>query len=1355
MRLAMFRLGAERPARLFWVIHHLAVDAVSWSVLIADLARACQQAEAGEPVTLPAKTTSFQRWAEHLVAFAGRDAFTAERASLATQVPAPLPRDRAGAANRLEFLGEHRVRLAVSATAAMLDRALRPYNVGVQELLLAALAEALHDWTGHPEIWIDLEGHGREAVVGDLDVSRTVGWFTTLFPLRLPLAASDAIERLILVKEALRGVPRRGLGYGLLRHLHPEGERIAWPETEISFNYLGQVGEPVDGALDLRRAAEAIGPSQAGQGERPHLLAINARIVDASLTVSFAYSRAHHDGATIEALAAALLRNLETLICRCGAPGAGAVTPSDFPLVELSRPQLASVLRQVEADGNEVEAIHPLIAVQPALLRETLASGSMAMWRTQVVLEIKGTLDPESLREAWRRVLRGQPLLRSCFAWSDLAEPVQVVRRQLDIPWQRIDGSELGDGPEALRRLCARLAEEELPLNRAPLMQLLLLRWAEDRHTLVFDSHHLLADGWSLGVIMRDLATALVDQQRGRESRSASPGVYERYLRWRADLDLEPSRQFWAQTLGGLDGPTPMPAEALELGGTTAGGHGHASLDLNAAATARIRAAAEAARVTAATLLDAAWALVLQRHSGRADVVFGMTVSGRDVPVPGVETLVGHFIDFLPLRLRAPGEGEVLSWLREVQTVRSEAIRHQHLGLREIQACAGLPVEQPLFRSFVVFENYPLELNLFEATGLTVTMRSGASHASHFPLAVGAMPKGDRLTLFLNYDRQRFEQEAMNTLAEELGHTLEELCLASETALRDPEVQSDEERQGRAFTVTWDNPKEAEEMWMLDQIHCPSPLRRLDYELRLRTFIVATNRSNQRFGLPLRSEPKLIHGFVYNKIVMDDLDPDTLPAVLQACDDKVRRSYAELRRTWEEAWLPAIEGQLAALNSFDLAGASLPELCLHLGAVRERVEALWEIHNDLLVPLLLALHDFEEAFRDLFPGSGPLAAFDLLGGLPNKTTETNQKLWNLGRQAARNPLLAATIIENPVDHLRERLAETEQGQELWAELEGFLRVYGERNDDLFLDQPTWIEDPAPVFRGVREAVLQPERDLASDFTHHAALREEKLAGVREALEMLPAAVAAEFEHLLGAAQAATILSEDHHFWIDCKITHHARRVALELGWRLGAMGILEARDDVFHLGVDELVALADAEPDPQAWRTRVACRQAAWENHSGVEPPLLLGVPRPFLPMDCAMLQVSTKFSGNLFQAPATPGGGLEGMPASSGTVVGPARILRSLEEADKLRPGDILVTAFTLPSWTPFFASVKGVVTNTGGMLCHAAVVAREYRIPAVVGTVQATERFQDGELIEVDGDAGTVRRVVEGASPHSPTAN
>ena len=694
-----------------------------------------------------------------------------------------------------------------------------------------------------------------------------------------------------------------------------------------------------------------------------------------------------------------------------------------------------------------------------------------------------------------------------------------------------------------------------------------------------------------------------------------------------------------------------------------------------------------------------------------------------------------------------------VSWLREVQAVRSEAIRHQHLGLGEIQACAGLPVNQPLFRSFVVFENYPLELNLFESTGLQVTLRSGASHASHFPLAVGAMPKGDRMTLFLNYDRRRFEDGAMNALVEELGRTLEELCLASESAHRDPEVpsQSDEDRQGSAFPVTWDDPGDAEEMWMLDQIHCPSPLRRLDYELRLRTFIVATNRSNRRFGLPLRSEPKLIHGFVYNKIVMDDLAPETLPAVLQACDDNVRQGYAELKRSWEETWLPAIKGHLDALNRFDLSGASLAELCRHLGTVRERVEALWEIHNDLLVPLLLALHDFEEAFRDLFPEAGPLAAFELLGGLPNKTTETNQKLWNLGRQAARNPLLAATLAGNPVDHLRERLAETEQGQEFWAELERFLRVYGERNDSLYLDQPTWIEDPAPVLRGLREALLQPERDLASDFTHHAALRHEKVAGVRAVLTALPEAVATEFDHLLAAAQAATILSEDHHFWIDCKITHHARRVALELGRRLWSMGLLETRDDVFHLGVDELVALVDTEPDPREWRSRVACRQAAWENQSGVEPPLLLGVPRPFMPMDCAMLQVSTKFSGNLFQAPAPPGGRLEGMPASSGKVVGPARVLQSLNEADKLRPGDILVTAFTLPSWTPFFATVKGVVTNTGGMLCHAAVVAREYRIPAVVGTVQATERFQDGELIEVDGDAGTVRRVDEGESPHS----
>jgi len=1347
MRMALFRFGADQPVRLFWVIHHLAVDAVSWGVLIADLATTYRQASAGEPLKLPPKTTSFQRWAEMLVEYAAHEPFAAERASLADLVPTPLPLDHPGGANRLETAAEHRIRLGREATQVMLTRALRPYNVGVQELLLAALAEVLGSWTGHTELWIDMEGHGRESLLEDVDVSRTVGWFTSLYPLRLPLAAADPTERLIDVKEALRGVPRRGVGYGLLRYLHPDGDTLAWPQPEISFNYLGQAQHELDAGLGLRRASEAVGSSLASTGERPHLLAINARIVEDQLAISLSYSRAHHSAATIEALAGGMVRALEGLIQCCSAPGAGGVTPSDFPLALLNRAQLEAALRQVEVEDGAVEAIYPLIAVQPALLDATLQSGSPSMWRTQVVLEISGSLEAAMLRQAWQRVLCGQPLLRSCFAWNGLREPVQVVRRDLEVPWRELDWSAREDDPSSLARLCSELVATELPLHRAPLLRLVLVRRAPERHTLVFDAHHLLADGWSLGVILRDLATAYADLRQGREARPAMQAAYERYLRWRTTVDLEPARRHWSEILRDVQVATPLPAERpVHADDITDSGHGHFSLHLDAAATARIQAAAEAARVTPATLLDGAWATVLQQASGCADVVFGMTVSGRDVPVPGVDALVGHFIDFLPLRLRGRDGRDGVTWLQEVQTTRTEAISHQHLGLREIQTCSAVPADQPLFRSFVVFENYPLELSLFERTGLEVTMRSGAANTSHYPLAVGAMPKGDQLTLFFNYDIRRFEPEAITELAKALKGAMEELCAACETMEvgGGGELPMDSE-SASGFPVTWDKPEEAEEMWLLDQIHCPTPVCTLDYQLRLQTFLIGTNRSNSRFGLPIGSEPKLINGFVYNRLVTADLDPETMSAVLRACDDNVRNGYAELSRNWEETWLPQIQEHLAAFSSFDLAAASVPELCSHLAAVRERVESLWELHNDLLVPLLLALHDFEEAFRDLFPAAGPLAVFDLLGGLPNKTTEANLKLWELGRRSAQTPSLRAMLAEGSVATLAERLAQTTEGRALWADLEAFLRDYGERNDDLFLDHPSWIEDPTAMLRGLREAVLQPERDLAAEFARHAALREERVAEVRAVLADLPAAVAAEFEHLLTAAQVATILSEDHHFWIDCKISHHARRVALELGRRLTAEGLLGASDDVFHLGVDELVALREGWPSDDVLRIRVAQRKAELVRLADVRPPTMLGVPRPLLPMDCAMLQVSTKFSGNLFQAPASPDGPLVGMPASSGRVIGTARILSSLEDTDKLRPGDILVTAFTLPSWTPFFASVAAVVTNIGGMLCHAAVVAREYQIPAVVGTVHATEIFRDGQLIEVDGEAGTVRLLSE----------
>jgi pyruvate,water dikinase len=531
-------------------------------------------------------------------------------------------------------------------------------------------------------------------------------------------------------------------------------------------------------------------------------------------------------------------------------------------------------------------------------------------------------------------------------------------------------------------------------------------------------------------------------------------------------------------------------------------------------------------------------------------------------------------------------------------------------------------------------------------------------------------------------------------------------------------------------------------MWMWDEAHNPRPMGPLDFALRMRPMIEGSNKALELYGLPFQSEPKLIHGFVYQKLVLPDIAVEQFASIMKVTDTAIQRVAAELEGRWENTWLPEVQGRVAELEAFDLRGASLPGLLRHLAEVKRQVEQLWELHFQLASPMLVAISDFEEAYRDLFPDGKPFDAYELLAGFPNKTVEGNTRLWELGRAAANTPALRAILLESKPAALPAALAQRPEGQALWSDLQAFLRTYGERNDDLYLDAPTWIDDPTPVLRSLREAVLQPERDLGEELQLQVRRRESKLAEVRAQLASHPRPVVEEFEALLKAAQFATVLSEDHHFWIDCKITFHARRVSLEIGKRLAERGVLDRPGDVFELTLEELLALEDPGAATSQLRTRLAERRTDAAAFAGVTPPRFLGVPRPFPAMDSAFMRASFKRAGNFMGPPGVPGE-LRGLPGSRGKVTGPARIVRTLEEATKLTRGDILVAPTTQPSWTPFFAIAAAVVTGVGGILSHAAVVAREYGIPAVLGVSGVLEALHDGQLVEVDGDAGVVRIV------------
>ncbi len=360
LRAALFRTGDDRPQRLFIVIHHLAVDGFSWRVLLEDLQAACQQLDSGEIVTLPPKTASFKQWAERISDLSQSEEVVAELdywRSRDGAAVAPLTVDHTVAPELNTAATETTLSILLDAeqTQALLQDVPPVYNTQINDVLLTALLRAFSGWTGGRALLVDLEGHGREDLFEDIQIFRTVGWFTSLFPVFLELEPGYRNlpgETLKSVKEQLRAIPRQGLGYGMLRYTSEDAETRAQlqalPRAQVLFNYLGQLDQTLPQASPFRLLDELYGPHHSPRGVRSHLLDVNSLIIGGQLRTDWGYSRIVHERAAIERLAQAFMQELQDLIAHCQSPEAGDYTPSDFPDVELDALQLDHVLAGID-----------------------------------------------------------------------------------------------------------------------------------------------------------------------------------------------------------------------------------------------------------------------------------------------------------------------------------------------------------------------------------------------------------------------------------------------------------------------------------------------------------------------------------------------------------------------------------------------------------------------------------------------------------------------------------------------------------------------------------------------------------------------------------------------------------------------------------------------------------------------------------------------------------------------------------------------------------------------------------------------------------------------------------------------
>ncbi len=788
LRAVLFTLGHQRRPRLFLAVHHLVVDGVSLRILQEDLERAYTQLTSGRPVELGEKTTAYRQWAQRLnehVRTGQLDQDLAYWSRLTAGASVDLPLDRTGP-NLVSSARSVTVRLDRADTDALLHMVPAVYRTQVNDVLLSALGRVLATWTGQDTALVTLEGHGREEILDGVELSRTVGWFTTQFPvaLKFPVelgkpADGDWGTVLKSVKEQLRAIPTRGLSYEALRYLSAEGSAASElrqdARPQVCFNYHGQWD--LDGEAEgfYRAACDGIGRDVALESRRPYLLEVTGIIEDGELHLEWEYSGDLHHESTVQRLGREVIDALREIVGHCTRPGVGGATPSDFPLARLTQQQVD----RIAGDGRSVEDIYPLTPLQAGMLFHSLVDTETSVYFNQLHLHLGGVSDVPALGEAWRRVVAQTPILRSCVVWDGVDDPVQVVHRDPVVPitqhdWRRYSAA---DQEQRVRELLAADQAEGMDPTAAPLMRLAIAQLSDDEVALVWTSHHLLLDGWSNALVFTEVCEQYVALAGGQRPKPVRRRPFRDYLRWLQEQDEGQAEQWWRATLAGVPAPTPLPFDRAPLDAHRAESSESVSIALTDSQSRRLHLVAKQLGLTVNTVVQGAWALLLSRYSRESEVVFGTTVSGRPAELGDVESMVGMFINTLPTRIRVgdPADPEypedTAEWLRRLQVEQSESRRFDFVSLAQLQSWSDLrggdrTSGRNLFDSIVAFENYPVGEETFD--GAPTVREVDSLDTTNFPLSV-VTHFDDRLHVEFGYDPRLFDTVTVEQLAERFG----------------------------------------------------------------------------------------------------------------------------------------------------------------------------------------------------------------------------------------------------------------------------------------------------------------------------------------------------------------------------------------------------------------------------------------------------------------------------------------------------------------------------------------------------------------------------------------------------------
>ena len=688
------------------IIHHLIIDAVSWYILLEDFDLLCRQHRCGDGLKLSLKTDSYRKWIQDLDSYARAGIFQKECDYWQEVTSRTVSRiESIDSAGKWKDSLNTSIAFDLKTTEELIDAASK-CNIALSDLLLAVLRLSIHRTFGLGRYAITLEGHGREELAGiNTNVSRTLGWFTSLFPVTFAAPAENDWRKLIAeTRSALNEIPNKGIGYNIWKYLTEKGKQTATDENlrpQILFNYLGHI-RPQRDDRSFSLISTSPGRSIGDQMQRTHAWEITSVISDKHLQLSVIHGLKgskqvkvflDHFKSTTKELAE--YRRRQPMQWNDG---------GDFTYKGLTNAALNELHGKFQ---NAIEDVCPLTPLQHGILFHSLLKGNTAYF-SQFMLTITGRLEIGVIRDCMRILSDRHQILRTVFAFKGMDTPVQIVTKSLRpvVYHEDVRNRDHEGGERHLIDLVEQDRRRSFDLQAEAPMRMTVVEMQERQFALLWSFHHIIMDGWSFGILCVEFIELYNSAIKGTVAALHPVQPYSAYLRWLFNREENKSRAFWMKYLQGYESHAYISGHHQQVAAERELKRLEYSLDISAELTDSLKQIAAERDVTLNTLVQTAWGVLLGRYADSHDVIFGSVVSGRSPEVAGVESIVGLFINTIPVRIRFKKDESFSAVLGRVQSEQIDCVPYHYNSLSEIQELAG---NKALFDHIIVFENYPLD----------------------------------------------------------------------------------------------------------------------------------------------------------------------------------------------------------------------------------------------------------------------------------------------------------------------------------------------------------------------------------------------------------------------------------------------------------------------------------------------------------------------------------------------------------------------------------------------------------------------------------------------------------------------